>query len=424
MRRRTRWPARSLAVAACIAGTGCGLLSTYDFSGYFVEAGSVVEAGPDSTDEAHDGAADARDGGPVDSGACFEEALASDPHNCGRCGHDCLGGACADAACLPFTIAMSQAVCANDNYCGPWSLAVTATTAYWAELSTGPANGAVYASPLDGGATTPFASAQAYAVAIATDSTNVYWTSSPDLVLNRIYRCPTAGCGVGGPDSFSGDAGFYNPIAFAFTDASVYWTDTGYVADDGGLVPGNVWMEDKGGATLPQNVAPGESLPQGIVAADRLYWADNGTPPLYTDGTIVVADLDGGNRQVLASNQADPQSVALYNGQLYWTNFGTTAGNGTVWTCTPTTPTKCASTATEFGSGQAEPYALAVDPSGIYWTVEDGFYVWRCPLPVPCMSQRITPPQGAPWALALDPVSVFWTDVATDREVVLRMAKP
>jgi len=36
-------------------------------------------------------------------GACSHPAF--DPHNCGRCGHDCLGGTCYEGQCLPWVVA-------------------------------------------------------------------------------------------------------------------------------------------------------------------------------------------------------------------------------------------------------------------------------------------------------------------------------
>src|SRR5262249_35132896 len=38
---------------------------------------------------------------PVCTGITFD----SDPHNCGLCGHDCLGGTCQSGQCQPFALA-------------------------------------------------------------------------------------------------------------------------------------------------------------------------------------------------------------------------------------------------------------------------------------------------------------------------------
>ncbi len=407
------WLGVALALSASAGWMGCALFGAYDFGGYHLEA---AEAGPE--------------GGPPDSGPCSLD-LTTDPRNCGRCGHDCLGGACMAALCQPVVIDTNLTTCSNEG-CGPWSLALSPTSLYFTEYTTGKTNGAVYASPLDAGAGvhSELAPYQAYALAVGTDTIDVYWTASPDGVINKIYRCPTAGCAAE-PEQFGGDAGFDYPAAFAFSDASVYWTESGYTVGDGGFVAGNVWMQGKA-SPAPQSIAAGESFPLGLVAADRLYWADNGTPPTYTDGAIVVADLGGGNRQVLASGQANPQSVALYDGQLYWTDLGTFAKSyldGAIWTCTPSSPMSCAMTLQEVARSQAGPYALAADASGIYWTSSYGSYVWQCvPMQaqslVPCTATRISPEQAGPWALAVDETSVYWTSLAAGVGSVLRMAKP
>src|SRR5580765_1980520 len=52
-----------------------------------------------------------------------ETNVASDPQNCGRCGHDCCGGACVNGQCQPTIIATAEKLASN--------LAVDVGTAYW-----------------------------------------------------------------------------------------------------------------------------------------------------------------------------------------------------------------------------------------------------------------------------------------------------
>lgn len=49
--------------------------------------------------------------------------LATDPRNCGRCGHDCLGGDCTAGQCQPFVIA--------GGLTGPGELALSESRIYW-----------------------------------------------------------------------------------------------------------------------------------------------------------------------------------------------------------------------------------------------------------------------------------------------------
>jgi hypothetical protein len=55
---------------------------------------------------------------PPDAGACSLD-LSSDPHNCGACRHDCLGGACQSGACLAVKLADAvepEAIVVDDGY--------------------------------------------------------------------------------------------------------------------------------------------------------------------------------------------------------------------------------------------------------------------------------------------------------------------
>ena len=68
--------------------------------------------------------------------------LANDSHNCGSCGHDCLGGACASGVCQPMVIAASQTAV--------WGIAVDADNVYFSR-TFGSIRG-IARQPLAGGA--------------------------------------------------------------------------------------------------------------------------------------------------------------------------------------------------------------------------------------------------------------------------------
>jgi hypothetical protein len=60
-----------------------------------------------------------------DAASACDGSFETDPHNCGACGHDCLGGACMNGVCQSFTIATAQSapgpVAADDNAVYWWS---------------------------------------------------------------------------------------------------------------------------------------------------------------------------------------------------------------------------------------------------------------------------------------------------------------
>lgn len=380
-------PARAVAALAASGlalATGCALLGAYDFDGY-VAASSAPDGGDGGLD------VDASD-----AGAGCSPDTANDAHNCGRCGHDCLGGACAFGTCQPTTVVELVKSCGPRSLyaCGPNAIAVARASLYWADFS---ADGGIYEAPLDGGAVVPVASAQAWPFNMAADAKNLYWTISTE-----IRACPLDGCAAG-PSVVA--SGFTYPSNVAPAGAALYWTETG-TAGDGGL-PGQLWLSEDGGAA--RRIVGAQAFPQGIaVDAAHVYWVDSGTPPTYADGSVMRADRDGANPTRLASAQADPQNVVVYGGALYWTNLGTTRqrfDDGAVMTCALD-----ACTPTPIATNQRGAYGLAADATGIYWTAYYAGAVVRCSPPGPsCQSAVIAGEEDGPWPLALDDVSVLFT---------------
>jgi hypothetical protein len=107
-------------MAAAWLGLGCGRLIGIDSIAYTPDAGSEAEtrdAPPESTssDREMGLAGDVADGGfesSVDASAdvsdgptCDLSVTQSDKRNCGRCGHDCLGGECKGGRCASVLIA-------------------------------------------------------------------------------------------------------------------------------------------------------------------------------------------------------------------------------------------------------------------------------------------------------------------------------
>src|SRR5262249_53063258 len=108
------------AVAAGWLLLGCGRLIGIDAIAYTPDAGEGAETrdAPSESGAFLDrevgtpGDAEAGADGPVESGddasdgySCDAGATQSDKHNCGRCGHDCLGGECRGGRCAPLQIA-------------------------------------------------------------------------------------------------------------------------------------------------------------------------------------------------------------------------------------------------------------------------------------------------------------------------------
>ena len=130
-------------------------------------APAISDAGPDVFVKIRDAGPDADDGS-IDAPGCTLCAdacadLATDKSNCGGCGSDCTGGACAGGVCTLADLDASLTCLAiyNQN--------VYVTAAFAADA------GAAYAVPTNGGAATVASTTNLPAGAIAADTSDAYW---------------------------------------------------------------------------------------------------------------------------------------------------------------------------------------------------------------------------------------------------------
>ncbi len=336
------------------------------------------------------------------SGACVDTS--TDGHNCGACGHDCLGGGCSASACLPVVIASSQ-----DS---PFGIAVDSQRVYWAnndwdasfaacpitgcpdsgaiallEHQTLPAdvfvaNGHLYMTEYgwqDGGpgavlacdpvsclsslvtiATEPVRNP----VAIVENAGTLYWTNSN---LGRIDTCNASGCAQ--PSTFANDRPGGPWYGLAIASQSVYWTSQ--VSDAGAVFSCAI-----GGCTTPTTIAASAGGPWDLAA--------DGTYVYWTTG-------DGG--QVLRCPLAG-------------------CGNGPLFV---------------IADNQSYPAGIAVDASGVYWLNQKAGTVLRCDT-TGCGAngpQVLATGQSQPWEIVLDATSLYWTNAGTSNDgSIMRLAKP
>jgi len=329
------------------------------------------------------------DGGSIGADAAPDPL--TDPKNCGRVGHDCIGGGCMAGVCQPWTLATGELL--------PWGITVDATNVYW---TTDGAPGAVYSCPLAGCGATPtlLASVPTAATRITVDAAHVYFS---EFDAGNVVACPLAGCGANSPAPLS--SGENQPMGVAVAAGNVYWADSGGTLVRMTAVPG-------GGAV--STLAVNQSGPRTLVAdATNLYWTSAG-------GEVVTCPLAACPSPVtLASNQAAPYFIALYGGDVYWTND---SNPGSIAKCAIT---GCGGNPTTIVASSS-PIGLDVDASGIYWL--DGDHatsgsVLHCPIagcgPVPDV---LAVNQAGAFALVAAPNAVYWTN--SNDGTVRAVAKP
>lgn len=220
-----------------------------------------------------------------------EAPLETDAGNCGSCGHDCQGSACADGMCAPEVLASGLYFASR--------LALDDALVYWTS-----ADGSIRTMPLDGGDPTPIAGGQGDPWDIAVDGHGVYWTNSGD---DTVVSLPF---GAELPKVLT-DAG--NPLLLAVSGDHLYFTDTyDKLSNDEHVrrVP------TAGGGVV--NV--GATLGAWGVAVDgsRVYWTDPASDTVWT------TPLAGGALTAMATGLLDPTDIEVDFDAVYVTGLEAT----------------------------------------------------------------------------------------------------
>jgi hypothetical protein len=322
---------------------------------------------------------------------CVNEA--SDGSNCGACGHSCLGGACSGGACQPVEV--------TSGATGP--IVVDTGNVYFAG-----ANG-MYGCPKTG----------------CSSPTLLYSTTANifDLVYDsgtpfgdRLYATVEGADSVevmqytqGAPDFFSSTIPYPTGLANG--------ADAVYV----GTQVATIVAATKGSGAFGTitTIASHLPAPVGPVALDAAASIVYGGVQATAGSIVRVATTSTGAFTTFAPNQANPVSIAIASGNVYWADFGTSADHfqdGAVYMCA--TGATC-SASTRLGGGS---YcgSVSTDSASVYFICSSSLY--RCPL-AGCgagatVLATVGPQQGA--QVINDATAVYWTETSG---AVMKLAK-
>lgn len=176
------------------------------------------------------------DGSSGDGATCTAD-VRTDPMNCGRCGRDCLGGACKDGACEPIVLA--------SNLTNPSSALPTATSLIVTTYGDGRI---LEVSKMPGGTPREIRTGEKSPWGVFIDGTTLYWANAD--------------------------------YAYNGTDPAR---------------KGGVWKCTLPACTDPKLVTPGDDAMNPAVAGGTVYFAEN------NNSAVTAAQTDGGARRELTS---------------------------------------------------------------------------------------------------------------------------
>ncbi len=308
-----------------------------------------------------------------------EVDVSSDPKSCGRCGHDCLGGACVNNRCQPVVLSPSEG-----NVAG---IAVDATRVYWTSYS----NGLVRSCPKTGcsGGATTLASGQQEPFGIAADGTNVYWTETTG---SAVRKCAAGGCG-GNPSTLA--SGQQNPFGIATDGVFVYWTNNA-----GGEVRKCATGGCSGNPTLLATVTNPAYV---VVDKTGLYWTSG--------NSVRRCSTSCANDSVLLANSGFVNQVATDGTNVYW-------GGSALYACAVN---GCGGFPTIVTPGNF-PFGVVVDATDIYYSTPGLSSIWKCPKG-DCSGGPtvVSAAQSSPGQLAQDATAIYWGNYAGG--AVVKIAK-
>lgn len=401
-------------VVAGIGLVGCNAL--IDVKDVYFDPNAAVPGGEAGADGAGGEGGTSAEGG-VDSGPCMAD-LQTDRKHCGRCNHDCVGGACTAGKCDPVLLAAGLG--------GPSAIAAGKDEIY----VTGYRANVVLAVAKDGTGTRVLVTEEEQARGVAVVGSTLYWANGyfkyngvdPDR-KGGVWQCTLPACAPATRRLVAAGDWANFPIPRGNV---MYFNEY----NDGAVVRAPI----DGGATT---LIAATNKPFGIAVDDvHVYYTSN-QPSLYRaklDGT----SADAGTEEIVGPSAFNGLVgfVAVDDLRVYWA-YAEETGKGRVLSVAKAAPLAgSVSYGTE--ADNVFPIGVVLDDKNIYWSTcgsgtaasptGDG-KVMTCPKAGCGATPPVVLANGSLCGgqMAIDDVAIYWAEYGSITQAsgrVRKVAKP
>ncbi len=329
------------------------------------------------------------------SGGCTVGTL-GDTHNCGVCGHDCLGGNCAGGVCQPNVILADPLEPKLTGFTLAKDASNTATGIFWLVAGNAVTNGSVMSLSLSSPTVhTPVVGNQCGPIAIAANATDVYWLNSG--------TCTVDAGNNGGEVGHANLAGTNVQILYKLLEAPI-----SMVATSGGFAwittgDGNINFVPQATGVVTSYLTPN---PPVALAADgsSIYWTQD-------DFGVGSMRWSGANPTILTKVTQTIGAIAAPSG-----------GDGPYWLSTGAVMQLVGTKGQTIVSSQGAPKGITSDASGVYWTDATAGTIMKAP-PDGSIVATVIGGQTSPDEILTDEVSIFWLSHTTSGDTISRLAR-